>query len=96
MYNRRTSTLHSGSSYAPVSHFRIFGCERRSVTKKALRSEYPDIGSSHADEALAASFGFKTHASMLHILRQVDVAARMIVGADHVQLAVPARAIGLS
>lgn len=66
----------------------IFSAANVAALKKALRNEYPDIGSSHADEALAASFGFKTHAAMLHVLRQVDDAARMIVGVDHVQLAV--------
>lgn len=66
----------------------IFSSANVAALKKALRNEYPDIGSSHADEALAASFGFKTHAAMLHILRQVGEAARMIVGVDHHQLAV--------
>ncbi|MEY9103794.1 hypothetical protein ABIA24_006767 [Sinorhizobium fredii] len=66
----------------------IFSSANVAALKKALRNEYPDIGSSHADEALAASFGFKTHAAMLHILRQVGDAARMIVGVDHHQLAV--------
>lgn len=66
----------------------LFSSANVAALKKALRNEYPDIGSSHADEALAASFGFKTHAAMLHILRQLDDTARMMIGVDHHQLAV--------
>jgi hypothetical protein len=35
--------------------------------KKELRSALPDIGSSHLSEALAASFGFQTHAALLAV-----------------------------
>jgi len=72
----------------------IFSAANVAALKKALRNEYPNIRSSHADEALAASFGFKTHAAMLIVLRQLDGAARLIVGVDHVQLAVRLAQLG--
>ncbi|MDQ0561281.1 hypothetical protein QO004_003074 [Rhizobium mesoamericanum] len=41
--------------------------------KKALRNKYPNIRSSHADEALAASVGFKSYAAMLSVwFRRAD------------------------
>lgn len=65
----------------------IFSSVNVAALKKALRSEFPEVGSSHADEALAAAFGFKTHAAMLQILRQVGDSARIIIGVDHYRLA---------
>lgn len=50
--------------------------------KKALRKRYPAIGSSHADEAIAASFGFRTYAAMRGVLQQVSGSARFIVQID--------------
>ncbi|NMN74169.1 hypothetical protein AF71_00060450 [Rhizobium sp. 57MFTsu3.2] len=50
--------------------------------KKALRKRYPAIGSSHGDEAIAASFGFRTHAAMRGVLQQVSGATRLIVQID--------------
>jgi len=52
------------------------------VLKKALREKYPNIRSSHADEALAASVGFKTYAAMLTVLKQVSDSARLVVQTD--------------
>jgi hypothetical protein len=74
----------------------LFSSANIAALKKALRSEYPDIGSSHADEALAASLGFKTYAAMLHILRQVGDTAGMMVGVDHLQLAARLAELGYS
>ncbi|MFJ6324082.1 MULTISPECIES: hypothetical protein [unclassified Rhizobium] len=65
----------------------IFTFANVAAVKKALRSEFPEVGSSHADEALAASFGFKTYAAMLQVLRQVDESARVAIGVDHYRLA---------
>ena len=36
--------------------------------KKALRTEYPHVSSSHLSEAIAAALGFRTHASLLAAL----------------------------
>ncbi|MGV8832784.1 MAG: hypothetical protein ACOH2N_12485 [Devosia sp.] len=36
--------------------------------KTALRTIWSDVGSSHADEALAAYFGYRTYASLLAVL----------------------------
>jgi hypothetical protein len=40
--------------------------EHLAEVKKALRDEYPDVGSSHLSEALAAALGFRTYASLVH------------------------------
>lgn len=72
----------------------IFSSANIAALKKALRSEFPEVGSSHADEVLAASFGFKTHAAMLQILRQVDESARMIIAVDHYRLALRLMELG--
>lgn len=72
----------------------IFSSANIAALKKALRSEFPDVGSSHADEALAASFGFKTHAAMLQILRQVDESSRVAIGVDHYRLALRLMELG--
>ena len=37
--------------------------------KNALIGEFPDIGSSHADEIVAYALGFRTYASMRPLLR---------------------------
>lgn len=44
---------------------------RRNVTalKSLVRTALPSIGSAHADEALAAGIGFRTHAAMLAALK---------------------------
>lgn len=44
---------------------------RRNVAalKSSLIEAFPEIGSGHADEALAAGIGFRTHASLLAALR---------------------------
>lgn len=39
--------------------------ETLALLKSALRTIWPDVGSSHADEALASCLGFKTYASLL-------------------------------
>lgn len=52
------------------------------VLKKAIRRQYPAIRSSHVDEALAASFGFRTYASMLAVLREITGSTRLMVQID--------------
>ena len=44
---------------------------RRNVAalKSSVRAAMPAIGSAHADEALAAGIGFRTHAAMLAALK---------------------------
>lgn len=42
--------------------------EHLAEVKKALREEFPEVGSSHLSEALAAALGFRTHASLIHAL----------------------------
>lgn len=37
--------------------------------KSSLRVEVPDLASAHADEALAAAIGFRTHAALLAALK---------------------------
>ncbi|ULR46948.1 hypothetical protein [Rhizobium sp. K102] len=54
--------------------------------KKALRQQYSNIKSSHLDEAIAASFGFKSYAAMRPTLHQVSAYARLIVVTDHLLL----------
>jgi len=50
--------------------------------QKALRARYPSVRSSHADEALAASLGFKSYAAMLAVLREAGDSARLVVQTD--------------
>lgn len=50
--------------------------------KKALRKQYANVRSSHADEALAASFGFRSYAAMLSVLHQVSGSARLMIQLD--------------
>jgi hypothetical protein len=59
-----------------------FSLANVAALKKALRRQYSTVRSAHADEALASSFGFKTYASMLIVLRQVSGSARLIVQTD--------------
>ncbi|MFK3963235.1 hypothetical protein ACI2KT_06565 [Ensifer adhaerens] len=54
--------------------------------KKSLRDRYPHIKSPHLDEAIAASFGFKSHAALRPALLQVGNHARLIVITDHMLL----------
>ncbi|WVT72036.1 hypothetical protein QM996_10855 [Sinorhizobium chiapasense] len=54
--------------------------------KGSLRDRYPQIKSSHMDEAIAASFGFKSYAAMRPALQQVGSHARLIVIIDHMLL----------
>jgi len=42
--------------------------EHLTEVKKALREEYPEVGSAHLSEALAAALGFRTHASLIHAM----------------------------
>ena len=44
---------------------------RRNVAalKSSLLKAFPDIGSGHADEALASGIGFRTHAALLAALK---------------------------
>lgn len=43
-----------------------------SMLKNAVRDRYPEIRSSHVDEAIAFSFGFDTYAAMLPVLDQAE------------------------
>ncbi|MGB8290113.1 hypothetical protein ELI13_37315 [Rhizobium ruizarguesonis] len=54
--------------------------------KKALRSGYPHIRSSHLDEAIAASFGFNSYAAMRPVLLDVSTYARLVVNTNHLLL----------
>lgn len=39
--------------------------EKVTSVKNALRDEYPEVGSAHVSEALAAALGYRTHAALL-------------------------------
>ncbi|WP_434734342.1 hypothetical protein NL154_23790 (plasmid) [Rhizobium sp. YTUHZ044] len=54
--------------------------------KKALRSQYPHIKSSHLNEAIAASFGFKSYAAMHPALYQLVAYAGLVAESDHLLL----------
>ncbi|GAA3109314.1 hypothetical protein GCM10010520_62290 [Rhizobium viscosum] len=62
--------------------------------KKALRQRYDTLRSGHADEALAAALGFKSHAAMLHILNQISGSTRMLVQLDACLLLVRLEELG--
>ena len=47
----------------------VFTRRIMAALKSSMRSALPAIGSAHADEALAAGIGFKTHAAMLAALK---------------------------
>lgn len=64
--------------------------------KKALRKRYPAMGSSHADEAIAASFGFRTYAAMRGVLLQVSGSARFMVQIDACLLMLRLEELGYS
>lgn len=64
--------------------------------KKALRTRYANIRSSHADEAVAASFGFKTYAAMLVVLHQVNTSARLVIQTDACLLILRLEQLGYS
>ena len=40
-----------------------------SALKSSLRAALPQVRSAHADEALAAGIGFRTHAALLEVLK---------------------------
>lgn len=71
-----------------------FSSANIAALKKELREKHPRIGSSHADEALAASFGFKSHAAMLALLRQAGDSARLMIGLDYYLLAIRLKELG--
>ncbi len=50
--------------------------------KKALRKQHQMLRSGHVDEALAAAFGFKSYAAMLHILSQLGGSTRVVIQID--------------
>ena len=54
---------------------------RRNIAalKSSLLKTFPEIGSGHADEALAAGIGFRTHASLLTALKAQSQAQVTIV-----------------
>ncbi|MBB4195442.1 hypothetical protein GGE45_006166 [Rhizobium aethiopicum] len=64
--------------------------------KKALRGQYPNIKSSHLDEAIAASFGFKSYAAMRPVLYQLGAYARLVVVVDHLLLLLRLEELGYS
>lgn len=63
-----------------------FSSANIATLKKSLRDHYPQIKSSHLDEAIASSFGFKSYAAMRPALLQVGSHARLIVVTDHMLL----------
>lgn len=64
--------------------------------KKAILKQYPTFRSSHVDEALAWSFGFRTYASMLAMLRQISGATRLLVQMDAALLQLRLEQLGYS
>ncbi|ABC93915.1 hypothetical protein RHE_PF00021 (plasmid) [Rhizobium etli CFN 42] len=62
--------------------------------KKALRGHYPYIKSSHLDEAIAASFGFKSYAAMRPVLYQLGASARLVVVVDRLLLVLRLEQLG--
>ncbi|MBB2713341.1 UNVERIFIED_ORG: hypothetical protein GGE53_005015 [Rhizobium etli] len=73
-----------------------FSSHNIAALKKALRKQYPAIGSSHADEAVAASFGFRTYAAMRGVLQQVSGSARFMVQIDAALLVLRLEELGYS
>lgn len=47
-----------------------FNGETLAAFKRSLRAVWPEVGSSHADEAIAALCGYRTYASLLYALSQ--------------------------
>ena len=62
--------------------------------KKALQAGYPQVRSSHLDEAIASSFGFKSYAAMRPILHEVSTYARLVVNTDHFLLLIRLEELG--
>ncbi len=71
-----------------------FSSSNIAALKKSLREKHPYIGSSHADEALAASFGFNSYAAMLALLRHVGDTTRVMIGLDYFLLAIRLNELG--
>ncbi|MGG7537709.1 hypothetical protein [Rhizobium sp. 12,4] len=63
--------------------------------KKALRGQYPHIKSSHLDEAIAASFGFKSYAAMHPALYQLVAYAGLVVESVHLLLLLRLEELGI-
>lgn len=47
--------------------------------KNAIRDQYPEIKSSHADEAIAYGLGFKTYAALLPVVERAEASSCMLV-----------------
>lgn len=62
--------------------------------KTALRKAYPQIRSSHLDEAISASFGFKSYGAMRPILHDVSGYARLVVNTNHLLLLIRLEELG--
>jgi len=61
--------------------------ENHDALKDALRGSCPDIGSSHASEALACAFGFRTHAALLNASGAFEGPNPLLVRACDIRLA---------
>ncbi|PDT32278.1 hypothetical protein CO660_00090 [Rhizobium sp. L9] len=62
--------------------------------KKDLRNRYAHIKSSHLDEAIAASLGFKSYAAMRPVLHEVSKHARLVVNTNHLLLVLRLEELG--
>ncbi len=62
--------------------------------KSELRRAFPQIRSSHLDEAISASSGFKTYAAMRPILHNVSGYARLVVNTNHLLLLIRLEELG--
>lgn len=60
--------------------------ENCDFTKRALRARLPMIKSAHLTEALAAAFGYRTHAALLAAMRLSDARRPALVQVDPWQL----------
>jgi hypothetical protein len=62
---------------------------RRNVAllKRLLIAEFPALGSGHADEALAAGFGFNTHAALLAALKAQGMGSKPVIVLSEAKLA---------
>ena len=61
--------------------------DNHDALKDALRSACPDVGSSHAGEALARALGFRTHAALLHAQGSLEGPTPLLVRACDIRLA---------
>jgi len=59
--------------------FVVFTRRNVAALKSSVRPALPSIGSAHADEALAAGIGFRTHAAMLAALKAQSGAKLTVV-----------------